>query len=93
MFKVYSLDKNSREDLDKILNDDVIGRQTIIYRDGDNYGFPGKYIIIIEGSSGIFDSLDKISTNLKIIENGEDIYKKIKDEENSSQDGMGYIFG
>ncbi len=93
MFKVYSLDKNSRGELDKILNDDVIGRQTIIYRDGENYGMPGKYIIIIEGSPDIFNNIKKVSDELKPVDNADEIYKKIKDEENSSQDGMGYIFG
>ena len=37
MFKVYKLAKENRETIDKLLADDVLGRQTITYKDGTNY--------------------------------------------------------
>jgi hypothetical protein len=96
MFKVYKLAKTQREILDSLLADDIVGRQTVLYKDGSNYGFDSSYIVIIEGSENIFKNVDSIA-NGKLEElkksKEEEIYKQIKDEENNSKDGLGFIFG
>jgi hypothetical protein len=96
MFKVYKLAKAQRETLDSLLADDIVGRQTVIYKDGSNYGFDASYIVLIEGSEDIFRNVDAIAKGtleeLKKPEE-EEIYRKIRDEENSSRDGLGFIFG
>lgn len=96
MFKVYELDKENRSIIDKLLADDVIGRQSIIYKDGTNYGYDSKFLVIIEGSPDIFQSVKNLSENeLKELpgKQGDEIYKKIKSEEDNSKDGMGFLFG
>ncbi len=96
MFKVYELNKENRSIIDKLLADDVIGRQSIIYKDGTNYGYDSKFLVIIEGSPDIFQSVKNLSENeLKELpgKQEEEVYKKIKSEENNSQDGMGFLFG
>ena len=96
MFKVYKLAKTQRETLDSLLSDDIIGRQTVLYKDGSNFGFDSYYIIIIEGSDNIFKNVDSIANgSLEELKKSkeEEIYKKIKDEENNSRDGLGFIFG
>ncbi len=96
MFKVYELEKTENKILDKLLNDDILGRQSIQYKNGEDYGYPSSYIVIIEGSEDIFKRVDEISES-KLRELGDKkaqkIYEKIKNEENSSKEGMGFIFG
>jgi len=96
MFKVYELNKENRSIIDKLLADDVIGRQSIIYKDGTNYGYDSKFLVIIEGSPDIFQSVKNLSENeLKELpeKQEEEVYKKIKSEEDNSKDGMGFLFG
>ncbi|MCL4453073.1 hypothetical protein [Ferroplasma sp.] len=96
MFKVYKLAKAQREILDSLLADDIVGRQTVTYKDGASYGFDSSYIVLIEGSEDIFRNVDSIAKGaLEELPKPkeEDIYRKIKDEENSSRDGLGFIFG
>ena len=96
MFKVYKLAKTQREILDSLLADDIVGRQTVLYKDGSNFGFDSYYIIIIEGSENIFKNVDSVAKGtLEELKKSkeEEIYKKITDEENNSKDGLGFIFG
>ncbi|WP_337859944.1 hypothetical protein [Ferroplasma sp.] len=96
MLKLYKLAKENRGTIDKLLADDVVGRQTITYKDGANYGYNSFYIVLIEGSEDIFKNVEAIGEGtLEPLSKGkqDEIYNKIKDEENSSQDGMGFIFG
>ena len=96
MFKVYKLAKAKREILDSLLADDIVVRQTVMYKDGSNYGFDSYYIVLIEGSENIFKNVDSIANgSLEELKKSkeEEIYKKIKDEENNSRDGLGFIFG
>ncbi len=96
MFKLYKLAKEDRGIIDTLLADDVVGRQTITYKDGANYGYNTSYIVLIEGSDDIFKNVDALAAG-KLEPLGkskqEDIYKKIKDEESNSQNGLGFIFG
>lgn len=96
MFKLYKLPKEDRGIIDALLADDVVGRQTITYKDGVNYGYDSSYIVLIEGPEDIFKNVEAIASG-KLEPLGkskqEDIYKKIKDEENNSQNGLGFIFG
>jgi len=96
MFKVYELDKENRSIIDKLLADDVIGRQSVIYKDGTSYGYDSKFLVVIEGSPDIFQGVKNLSENkLKELPEKQEneIYKKIKSEEDNSKDGMGFLFG
>ena len=96
MFKVYELGKGNRNIIDKLLADDIIGRQSITYKDGSNYGYNSKFIVIIEGSQNIFTRVSDLKENeLKELpgKKADEVYKKVKSEENNSQDGMGFLFG
>ncbi len=37
MYKIYSLKKEKRKTLDSLLADDIVGRQTITYKNAENY--------------------------------------------------------
>ncbi len=87
MFKVYELGKGNRNIIDKLLADDIIGRQSITYKDGSNYGYNSKFIVIIEGSQNIFTRVSDLKENeLKELpgKKADEVYKKVKSEENNS---------
>jgi hypothetical protein len=95
MYKVYSLKKESRKTLDTLLSDDIIGRQTLIYKNAENYGGEADSIyIILEGTETIFSRIAELKLDdLKEVKNGQDIYRKIKEEEDEAESGMGFMFG
>ncbi|KJE49244.1 MULTISPECIES: hypothetical protein [Acidiplasma] len=96
MFKVFEISKENRNIIDEVLNDDVLGRQSVQYKDGAEFGYDSSYILLIEGSPDIFERVNSI-LNGKSEEIGgkkaEKIYEKIKEDENNSKEGMGFIFG
>lgn len=96
MYKVYSTNKSNRKMIDKILSDDVLGRQSVNYREGSSFGLSGDLlIVVIEGSSEIFDRVkDIVGDSFEELEEKKsaEIYKKIKDEESEAESGMGFIF-
>ncbi|MCL4323270.1 MAG: hypothetical protein M1498_02340 [Candidatus Thermoplasmatota archaeon] len=96
MYRVYALNKNERGVIEKILSDDTMGRQTIIEKDGANMGYEGKIILVVEGQSEIFKRLDELMGNSQKPLSEKDagaVYKKIKDEEEAAQGGVGFLFG
>lgn len=96
MFRVYALNKDQRSLVDKILSDDIMGRQTIIQKDGSTLGYDEKIILVVEGQSEIFSKLDSLLENkVKPLSEKEAsiVYKKIKDEEEAAESGVGFLFG
>ncbi|MEM0155136.1 MAG: hypothetical protein QW597_00845 [Thermoplasmataceae archaeon] len=95
MYKVYSLKKEARKTLDILLSDDIIGRQTIIYRNADNYGGESDSLyVILEGTEAIFSRIAELKLDdLKEVKNGQKIYEKVKEEEDEAESGMGFMFG
>lgn len=95
MYKVYSIKKEQRKTLDILLSDDIVGRQTIIYKNAENYGGKDDSLyVIVEGSDEIFARIADLKLgDLKVVEDASDIYKRIKDEEDEAESGMGFMFG
>lgn len=96
MNRVYLFDKNDQKYINLIEADDILGRQTIIKKDGNTYGYPGKTILILEGSGDIFTRLESISEKRAEVKTGDsanEIYAKIKKEEEEAQGGVGFLFG
>lgn len=96
MYRVYLFEKNDQKDINLIEADDILGRQTIIKKDGNSYGHPGKTILILEGSGDIFTRLETISEKKAEVQTGDsakEIYEKIKKEDEEAQGGVGFLFG
>ncbi len=96
MYKVYLLNKDRKGEIDKILSDDTLGRQTIVQKDGTNLGKEGKIVLIIEGQESIFSRVhDVMSKDIVPLDEKEasEIYKKIKDEDEEAESGVGFLFG
>ncbi len=95
MYKIYSLKKEKRKTLDSLLADDIVGRQTIIYKNAENYGGKDDSLyIIIEGLPDVFSRIAELKPEgLEEVKNSESIYKLIKNEEDEAESGMGFMFG
>lgn len=96
MFRIYALNKDQKSLIDKVLSDDIMGRQTVIQKDGSTLGYDEKIILVVEGQAEIFPKLDNLFENMvKPMPEKEAsvVYKKIKDEEEAAQSGVGFLFG
>ncbi|RLF48599.1 MAG: hypothetical protein DRN20_04235 [Thermoplasmata archaeon] len=96
MYAVFAVPREKMSDARRVLADDIISRQSIITREARALGLEGEIeYVLIEGSDeAIKRAIDMFSEiNVKKAENEEDVYKKIKAEEESAADGMGLIFG
>lgn len=96
MYKIYKLNSEQRKLIEKLLSDDVVGRQTIIQKDGTGFGSPGSTIVVVEGPESIFSRVTEIlGADVKAVpeKDGSEIYRKIKEEEENAEGGMGFLFG
>jgi predicted oxidoreductase (fatty acid repression mutant protein) len=96
MFKIYKLNSEQKKMIEKLLSDDVVGRQTIIQKDGSGFNSPGSTIVVIEGPENIFGKVTEIlGPGIGPVSEKEaaEIYKKIKEEEENAEGGMGFLFG
>jgi hypothetical protein len=96
MFKIYRLNSEQKKMVEKLLSDDVVGRQTIIQKDGSGFNSPGTTIVVIEGPEIIFEKVPEIlgpGINPVPEKEAAEIYRKIKEEEENAEGGMGFLFG
>ncbi|MCL4340876.1 MAG: hypothetical protein M1431_02090 [Candidatus Thermoplasmatota archaeon] len=96
MFKIYKLASDQKKLVEKLLSDDVVGRQTIIQKDGSGFNIPGSTIVVIEGPENIFEKVTELlGASMDPIPEKEaaEIYRKIKEEEENAEGGMGFLFG
>ncbi len=96
MYSVFALNKSDRALVEELLSDDVIGRQTIIQKDGDSLGYENKLILVVEGADAAVTAADKILSG-KVeklsAEKGNAVYNRIKEDEKNADSGMGFLFG
>lgn len=97
MYALYLLKKSDKTVIDKILGDDIIGRQALTQKDAASYGLPdGNILLLYEGSAEADSRMKELfGSFLKLLEEPEakEVYQKIKDEESQAEGGLGYIFG
>ena len=97
MHSLYLMKRSDRATVDKILADDIIGRQTLTQKEAQAFGLPDDRILLI------FEGSEEVNTRLKKLfgefleplgePNASEVYRKIKDEESQAEDGMGFLFG
>lgn len=99
---VYAVFKVSKENVGsakRILNDDLLSRQSMTMRDAGSIGLEGDVVyVMLEGSeeaikrAGELFGAEKVADLLDAAE-GDKIYNTIKEEEDNSVAAMGAIFG
>jgi len=93
---LFSVPGTKRAELDAALRDDIVSRQSQKVREASAMGGPsGTTYVLIEGSAEAIHRaeglLAPIGTRLPPAE-GEPLYRRFKDEEESASAGMGLFF-
>jgi len=96
-YEIIRLPKGKSSILGKIVQDDLISRQTIAVRDSVSLGLEGEdTLILIEGADNALARLKEIvgeeGTFIASDEKA-DIYRKIKEDEDNVAEGLGLMFG
>jgi hypothetical protein len=93
---LYSVPSAKRTELDGVLKDDVLSRQSQKLREASTVGGPsGTVYVLLEGSAEAMRRADEllppVGTKLPPAE-AEPLYRKFKDEEEAASAGMGLFF-
>ncbi len=96
MYTVLHFESGGEEVYRKLISDDEIGRQTIILRDASKVSSKLKgSIVIVEGNDSIVEKAIELAGGgaHKLKEDlSEKIYRKIKEEEEQADQGVGFLF-
>ncbi|MCI4330527.1 MAG: hypothetical protein L3K19_01605 [Thermoplasmata archaeon] len=93
---LFEVPTEKRTELETILKDDVLSRQSQKVRDAATAGGPaGKLYVLLEGSAEAISRgeslLNPVGEKLPAAE-GEKLYRRFKDEEDAASAGMGLFF-
>ncbi len=93
---LYSVPAGKRAELDAVLHDDQLSRQSQKVRDAKSLGGPSDALyVLIEGSGEAVRRADEllppVGARLPVAE-AEALYRKLKDEEEAASAGMGLFF-
>jgi hypothetical protein len=96
-YQIIKLPKGSSAVLGKLVQDDLISRQTIAVRDTVALGLDGEdTIVMIEGSPEALDkAIEIVGDDGSLIEGSdkEEVFNKIKAAEDEVAAGLGLMFG
>ena len=94
---IYETEKsNFQKSKDILLKDDLVGRASILFKDGDALGLEDKYYCCVSGVEEACKKSEELMKNLgKKVDKKtkEEILQKIKEEEEQAMQGFGGIFG
>ncbi|MCL5800200.1 MAG: hypothetical protein M1341_02640 [Candidatus Thermoplasmatota archaeon] len=97
MTKIFLLKKSNRAIIDQVSADDLVGRQTLITKDASQYGMgDDEILLILEGSEESFRKATTIIGNSGTMLDGkktEEVMRKVHEEEENADKGMGFLFG
>ncbi len=95
-YTVFSVPSAKRTELDTVLKDDLVSRQSQKLRVASAMGGPADAVyVLIEGVEGAVhraeELLSAVGTRLPTTE-GEALYRRFKDEDEAASAGMGLFF-
>ena len=89
MKSVFVVESGSKAELEKaVKSDDALNRGSIMFRDGSNFGRPGIFYLIYDGTE---QAVKAISGMAKRAENEKEIIKAVEEEEERAAQGFGNI--
>jgi hypothetical protein len=93
---IFTVPSAKRSDLDVVLKDDLVSRQSQKVRDAAAMGGPGDllYVLIEGGADGVKraeELLAQVGARLPTAD-AEALYRRFKDEEEAASAGMGLFF-
>ncbi|HHH78192.1 MAG TPA: hypothetical protein ENL18_03150 [Thermoplasmatales archaeon] len=96
---IFEIEKEKAEGISLLEKDDLVSRQSIMTRDSKSLGIEGDSIYVkIDGSEEAVKQAEKIVKENELgkrlsEKEAEPIMEKIREEEESASEGMGFIFG
>ena len=95
-YVILSIPKGKSGALGRIVQDDLVSRQTIAVREASGLGLEGDdTFVLIEGSDeALKKAVELLGDEGAAVERGkDDIYEKIKEAEEKVAEGLGLMFG
>jgi len=96
---IFEINKEKEEGINLLSKDDLVSRQSIMIRDAKSLGIEGDSIYVkIDGSEEAVKLAEEIVRENELgkklsEEEAKPIMDKIKEEEESASEGMGFRFG
>lgn len=95
-WRIFVLPKDKQEATEEVLKDDILWRQTRVFREAPVLGGKeGELFLYLDGSEEAMARADKlIITVAKVVpkEEAQQIYTRIKEEQDNAAQGMGLLF-
>lgn len=94
-YRVFEVRTKDRPLLDAAMQDDTLSRQSIVIRDARHFGFDrDTMFVLIEGvDDAMFRAEGLILDFGRRLPEADDIYQRIKAEEDEAAGGVGFVFG
>lgn len=95
-YRVFEVRPKDKDKLDKVLEDDTVGRQSITTRNAKDFGYPDRdtLFVFLEGEEKAM-----LHAEALVLEFGrraaaaDELYQKLKAEEDEAASGLGFIMG
>jgi len=96
MRSIFIVNKKDRSIINDMLADDVVGRQSLYEREGENYGLkPEEILIVFSGSDDAFSRIKKEwGDRIQVVSGADEqkILNQIDKENSDALEGMGFLF-
>lgn len=94
---IYEIEQSDLKKVkDKLLKDDLVGRASVVFKDGKALELGDKYYCYLSGSEDACERSEELMKELGKKVDGEEkekVIQKIQEEEDQAMQGFGGIFG
>ncbi len=96
MRSIFVVNKKDHSIINDMLADDIVGRQSLYEREGENYKLkPEDVLVVFTGSDEAFSRIKEKWGDKIVLITGtreQEILNQIDKENNDAQEGMGFLF-
>jgi len=96
-YAIFSVDNEKRNKIKEIISDDLISRQSITTRDAKAIKIEKEVqFVLIEGDEKAIEKAKELFQDVGTVidpSEAEEIYQKLKEDEQGAAAGVGFIFG
>lgn len=97
MYRVLRFAPGAAEKVSLLLQDDVVGRQSVTARDAKSLGLPGndRYVLVEGSEAAVSRALDLTKGSAEPLAGADSdrIYRRFRSQDEEAASGMGLIFG
>src|SRR2546421_10989971 len=96
VYRVFRLTQAKADQVNVLMADDVVSRQSVTVRDAKSLGLKGddRYVLVEGSEAALARAVELLKgiTPLKVAE-AEDVYRRFRSQDEQAASGMGLIFG